>query len=76
MKDSKKFGMSTREFYLPIYRAGDEVLHKGNMYIIDMIYISDMKIFLKLRDIPELIESSNVEINGLTRFEIKRKYGN
>jgi hypothetical protein len=68
--------MPTNEFYLPIYRAGDEVLYKGNMYIIDMVYIAGKKIFLKLRDIPELIESSKVEINRFIRFEIKRKYDN
>ncbi len=76
MKDIKKFGMSTSRFYLPIYKAGEEVAYNGETYTIDMVYVSGEKVLLKLQNISELIDSSNVEISYLTRFEFERKYGN
>lgn len=68
-KVSKKFGMPTKTFSLPIFNIGNTVFYKNSEYTIEMVYISGHKILLKLSNIADLIDSSMVMIE-YTKFEL------
>ena len=62
--------MPTKQFYLPIYTAGQTVDYNNNQHTVEMVYIAGEDILLKLSEISELVNSTKVVGVESTRFKL------